>query len=64
MMPTINDLMAPDKQKILLFIVPTIAPVAGLTMNLSRGFSTLGVVFIVVCGLAALYFLPQFLELF
>jgi len=64
MMPTINDLMAPDMQKILLFVVPAIALVAGLTMNLSRGFSTLGVVFIVVCGLAALYFLSQFLELF
>ena len=62
--PDIDSVIAPDLQKILLFVLPTIALISSLTMNLSRGFSTVGTVFMILCGLVALYFLPQFLEVF
>lgn len=64
MMPTLNDFMAPDMQKILFFMLPAIGAVGSLTMNLSRGFETKGTVFMVICALVAIYFLPQFLEVF
>jgi len=63
-MPGLNDLMAPDMQKILLFLLPTLAALGSLTMNLSRGFSIPGTVFMIVCAAAALYFLPAVLRLF
>jgi hypothetical protein len=63
-MPGLNDLLAPDMQKILLFVVPALAAISMLTMNLSRGFSTIGTVLMLICGVTALYFLPQFLEVF
>ncbi|WP_394730295.1 hypothetical protein [Altererythrobacter sp. GH1-8] len=64
MMPSLNDLMSPDMQKIALFLVPTFAAVFALVMNLSRGFSTIGTVVMVLCGLVAVYFAPQFFTLF
>lgn len=64
MMPGLNDLMAPDMQKILLFLLPTLAALGSLTMNLSRGFSTAGTVFMFACVAAAIYFLPGFIEVF
>ncbi|HEX5644569.1 MAG TPA: hypothetical protein VFX62_03555 [Erythrobacter sp.] len=63
-MPGLNDLLAPDMQKILLFVLPLLATISVLTMNLSRGFSTPGKVLLVICALTAAYFLPQFLEVF
>lgn len=63
-MPGLNDLLAPDMQKILLFVLPLLAAISVLTMNLSRGFSTVGSVLLVICTVTTLYFLPQFLEVF
>ena len=63
MMPTLNDLMAPDMQKILAFLLPAAFAIASLVMNLSRGFSTMGTAFMVICALIAIYFAPSFFEL-
>jgi len=62
MMPTFADFVAPDMQKILAFLLPAAFAIASLVMNLSRGFSTLGTVFMVICALAAIYFLPGAME--
>lgn len=62
-MPGLNDLMSSDMQKILLFLLPALAAVGLLTMNLSRGFSIPGTVFMIACGLTALYFLPGLISL-
>ena len=63
-MPGLNDLMSPDMQKILLFLLPALAAISSLTMNISRGFSIPGTVFMIVCGVVALYFLPGMISLF
>ncbi len=63
-MPDLNDFMSPDMQKIALFMVPALAAIFALVMNLSRGFSTVGMVVLVLCTGAALYFAPQFFTLF
>lgn len=63
-MPGLNDLFSPDMQKILLFVLPLLATISVLTMNLSRGFSTIGTVVMLIFAATAIYFLPSFLELF
>lgn len=64
MMPGLNDLMSPDMQKITLFMVPFLIAASIFVMNLSRGFSTVGTVAMIVFAGIALYFAPGFLELF
>ena len=64
MMPGLNDLLSPDMQAILLCVVPAFVALGSLTMNLSRGFSTAGTVFMTVSALVSLYFLPGFLKVF
>lgn len=64
MMPGLNDLMAPDMQKILAFILPASFALATLVMSMSRGFSTVRSIFMVICGLIAIYFASDFIELF
>lgn len=64
MIPGLDDIISPDMQAILLCVVPAFVGLGSLTMNLSRGFSTAGSVFTLVCTLTALYFLPGFIEVF
>lgn len=64
MMPDLNDVTSPDMQRIALFLLPAFAATFALVMNMSRGFSTIGTVVMVICGAIAIYFFPQFLELF
>lgn len=64
MMSGLDDLLAPDMQALLLFLLPALAALGSLTMNLSRGFSTAGTVLMVVCAVVAIFFLPGFVELF
>lgn len=63
-MPSLNDLMSPDMQKIAMFLIPAFAGIFALVMNLSRGFSTVGTVVMLICAAIAIYFAPQFLTLF
>lgn len=63
-MPGLDDFMSPDMQKIALFLLPAFAGIFALVMNLSRGFSTVGTVVMVLCAAIALYFAPQFFTLF
>lgn len=62
MMPDLDLYIDPDLQKMLAFLIPAIAAIAALTMNLSRGFSVGGKVFMVICACLALYFAPDFIE--
>lgn len=64
MMPDMNDLMSPDMAKIAMFLVPAFAALVALVMNFSRGFSTVGTVFMVVCAGFAVYFSKPFFSLF
>lgn len=64
MIPGLNDLLAPDMQKILLFLIPALAALTMLVMNMSRGFSTAGNVAMVFFTAVALYFAPTMLEVF
>ena len=64
MMPDLNDLMAPDMQKVILFMVPALIAITALVMAMSRGFSTVALTTIVLFTAIALYFAPGFLELF
>ena len=64
MMPNLNDLMAPDMQKIMLFMVPALIALTALVMAMSRGFSTVSLVTIAVFGAIAIYFAPGFIGLF
>ncbi len=64
MIPDFNDLMAPDMQKILFFIVPFLISATAFVMNLSRGFSTVGSVIMVLFAAIALYYAPGFLSVF
>ncbi|WFL78606.1 hypothetical protein P7228_05965 [Altererythrobacter arenosus] len=64
MIPGLNDVMSPDMQKILLFVLPLLAALGTLVLTLSRGKSTEGVVAIVVLTAVAIYFAPGFMSVF
>lgn len=64
MIPGLNDVMSPDMQKIALFMVPLLTGIFVLVMNLSRGFSTVGMVVLFICAVLAIYFAPGFWSLF
>lgn len=63
-MPDLDLYIEPDLQKMLFFLLPAIAFIATLTMNLSRGFSVGGTVFMVICAVLAIYFGPAFFGIF
>ncbi len=64
MIPGLNDLLAPDMQKILFFLIPALAALSMLVMNLTRGFSIPGKFAMVLFAAIAIYFFPTFLEVF
>ena len=64
MIPGLNDLMSPDMQKILMFLLPALAALSILVMNLTRGFSIPGKFMMVLFAAIAIYFFPTFLEVF
>ncbi|SMQ68935.1 hypothetical protein SAMN06297468_1205 [Altererythrobacter xiamenensis] len=64
MIPGMNDLLAPDMQKILAFLIPALIALSILVMNMSRGFSTEGTVAMVFFAAIAIYFVPTLLEVF
>ena len=64
MIPGLNDILAPDMQKILLFLIPALAALTMLVMNSSRGFSTAGTTAMVFFTAVALYFAPGMIEVF
>ncbi|WP_427966199.1 hypothetical protein [Altererythrobacter sp.] len=64
MIPGLDDLLAPDMQKILLFLLPALAALSALVMNMSRGFSTAGNVVMVLFTAIAIYFAPGMMEVF
>ena len=64
MIPGMNDLLAPDMQKILFFLIPALIALSILVMNMSRGFSTAGTAAMVFFTAVALYFAPTMLEVF
>ncbi len=59
----LDQFMDPDLQKMLFFLLPAIAALASLTMNMSRGFSVGGTVLMLTCAGLALYFAPPFFEI-
>ena len=63
-MPDLDLYIEPDLQKMLFFLLPAIGFIATLTMNLSRGFSVGGTVFMVICVVLAIYFAPAFIGIF
>lgn len=63
MIPDLDQYMDPDLQKMLFFLIPAIAAIATLTMNLSRGFTIGGKVLMIVFAGLALYFAPPFIEI-
>ena len=64
MIPALKDVMAPDMQKILLFLIPALISLAAVTLTLSRGSSIPGIVTAVTFAAIAIYFAPGFIELF
>jgi len=64
MIPGLNDLFAPDMQKILSFQVPAFAAIATMVMNLTRGFAIPGKFMMVLFAAISIYFFPQFMEVF
>ncbi|MEP5937719.1 MAG: hypothetical protein ABJ239_05285 [Erythrobacter sp.] len=64
MIPGLNDIIAPDMQKILFFLIPALIALAALTLTLSRGSSIPGIVTTITFALIAFYFAPGFIELF
>lgn len=64
MIPGLEDVLAPDMQKILMFLLPALAALSALVMNMSRGFSTAGTTVMVFFTAVALYFAPTMLEVF
>ncbi|WIW95830.1 hypothetical protein [Altererythrobacter rubellus] len=64
MIPGLNDLYAPDMQKILFFLVPELAALSMMVMNLTRGFSIPGKFMMVLFAAISIYFFPQFMEVF
>ncbi len=63
MIPGLNDVLAPDMQIILLFLLPTLAAIGVLVMNMRSGFSTAGTAMLVLLSAIALYFAPDFIAL-
>ena len=63
-MPGLNDLLAPDMQKILFFLIPALAALSMLVMNLTRGFSIPGKFMMVLFAAIAIYFFPTMMEVF
>lgn len=59
-MSDLDQYMDPELQKMLFFLIPAIAFLAILTMNLSRGFSVGGKVSMAICAGLAIYFAPTF----
>ena len=59
-MPNLDFYIEPGLQKMLFFLIPAITFLAVLTMNLSRGFSIGGKVFMAICAGLAIYFAPAF----
>jgi hypothetical protein len=64
MIPGLTDLFAPDMQKILFFLIPALAALSILVMNLTRGFSIPGKFMMALFAAISIYFFPQFLEVF
>jgi hypothetical protein len=64
MIPALNDFLAPDMQKILLFLLPALVSLSALTLTISRGSSIPGIVTTITFALIAIYFAPGFIELF
>ena len=64
MFPGLNDLVAPDMQKILSFLIPALIALSILVMNMSRGFSTAGTTAMIFFTGVALYFAPTMMEVF
>lgn len=64
MMDELNQFISPDMQKILSFVLPAFAALAILVMNLSRGFSIPGKAAMVLFAAIAVYFFPNFMEVF
>ncbi len=63
-MPDLNDLMAPDMQKVLFFLLPTLAALSTLVMNMTRGFTTPGIVLTLIFSVVAIFYAPDFFSLF
>ena len=53
-----DQFLHPDLQAILLFLLPTLVSLSFLVMNMSRGFSTAGVSWMVFFAAVAVYFAP------
>ncbi|MDA0819597.1 MAG: hypothetical protein O3C52_08965 [Proteobacteria bacterium] len=51
-------------QKILFFLVPALATLSTLVMNLTRGFSIPGKFMTALFAAISIYFFPQFVEAF
>ena len=64
MIPGLNDLLSPDMQKILSFLLPALAALSMLVMNLTRGFSIPGKFMMVLFAAIAVYFFPTMMEVF
>ena len=64
MIPVLNDLLAPDTQKVLSFLLPALAALSMLVMNLTRGFSIPGKFMMVLFAAIAIYFFPTMMEVF
>ncbi|MBO6609439.1 MULTISPECIES: hypothetical protein [Altererythrobacter] len=64
MIPGLDDLMSPDMQKILSFLLPALAAISILVMNLTRGFSIPGKFLMIVFAAIAIYFFPTMMEVF
>ena len=56
--------MSPDMQKILSFLLPALAAISILVMNLTRGFSIPGKFLMIVFAAIAIYFFPTMMEVF
>ena len=63
-MEELNQFISPDLQKVLAFLLPALAAISILVMQLSRGFSVGGMVAIAIFTAIAIYFLPGFVSLF
>ena len=64
MIPGLDDLMSPDMQKILSFLLPALAAISILVMKLTRGFSIPGKFLMIVFAAIAIYFFPTMMEVF
>lgn len=62
MIPGLDDLMSPDMQKILSFLLPALAAISILVMNLTRGFSMPGKFLMILFAAIAIYFSPTMME--